>query len=35
LKGDPRLWFEWVKVSLLGELNRRAPHLFDTLRTEG
>jgi hypothetical protein len=28
---DPRLWFEWVAVRLLGELNRREPHLFDKL----
>jgi hypothetical protein len=29
----PREWLDAVTATLLGELNRRVPHLFDQLRT--
>jgi hypothetical protein len=29
---EPRLWLGAVTATLLGELNRRVPHLFDQLR---
>lgn len=33
LLGEPQRWFD--AVALLGELNRRDPHLFDRLHTPG
>jgi hypothetical protein len=30
---EPRLWLGAVTATLLGELSRRKPHLFDQLRT--
>ena len=30
---EPRLWLGAVTATLLGELNRCKPHLFDQLRT--
>jgi hypothetical protein len=35
LLGEPQRWFDAVATLLLGELNRRDPHLFDRLHTHG
>jgi hypothetical protein len=32
---DPKQWFESVTALLVGELNRRKPHLFNKLRAAG